>query len=396
MIQLKIRHSLFALFSFLFISQAQAYPDFIGYSYSSCITCHYNGQGGGALNDYGRALFATEITARDIFPDRREEEEIAAMSGFLIKKKMPWWIRPGLKYRGLWLRHDPGSNSAETKIKNTKTYYEMQNDVNLTLFADKKQKYTLVTTASYTGQERHLRRENTQYTWFAKEFYLRYQQNKNLWFYAGLMDKVYGIRHPDHTAVNRAPITLGQHDQSQGAVVHFTYPTWDVAVNAFIGNQVVAEEQKQKGFSVAGEYQMYENYKVGGSFLTSQSDMEKWNLAAVTSRMGLSKGSSILAEFGLKERTNLLTGDTPQLGTYAWVETLVLIRRGYNLLSVLEHSKADINKSSDESMRWSIGALMFPLPRLELRTMVTNGKTYADSGGVQDIWYMHGQIHISY
>ncbi|UOF01612.1 hypothetical protein [Bdellovibrio reynosensis] len=392
MIQLKIRHCLFALFSFLFISQAQAYPDFIGYSYSSCITCHYNGLGGGALNDYGRALFATEITARDIFPDRREEEEIAAMSGFLGKKKLPWWIRPGLKYRGLWLRRSPDNTPASS----TYMYFEMQNDINLNLFADKKQKYSLITTASYTGKESHLDRSNPQYTWFAKEFYLRYQQNKNLWLYVGLMDKVYGIRHPDHTAFNRKDITLGQHDQSQGVVVHFTYPTWDIAVNAFIGNQANLEEKKQKGFSAAGEYQMYENYKVGASFLTSQSEMEKWNLLGVTSRMGLSKGSAILAEFGLKEKTNLTDDSDAQLGTYAWVESLISLRRGYNLLSTLEHKKDDINKSSNETMKWSFGALMFPLPRLEVRTMFTNTKFFQATNGKADDWTLHGQVHISY
>lgn len=394
---IKIHHSLFFIIFLILAAKAQAYPDFIGYSYSSCITCHYNGQGGGALNDYGRALFATEITARDVFPDRMEEEEIASRSGFLIKKKMPWWIRPGLKYRGLWLRMDPRSAAAEGANPNSQTYYEMQNDVNLTLFADKKQKYTLVTTSSYTGPQTHHKLADTQYTWFAKEFYIRYQQNKNLWFYAGLMDKVYGIRHPDHTAVNRAAITMGQHDQSQGAIVHFTYPTWDIAVNAFIGNQAETEESKQKGFSIAGEYQLYERYKIGGSFLSSKSDTKKWNLMAVTSRMGLSKGSSILAEFGLKESTDLTSNDSKAvLGTYAWVESLILLRRGYNLMSVLEHSKTDINKSSDENMKWSLGFLMFPLPRLELRTMVTNQKTYADTGGQEDHWLLHGQVHVSY
>jgi hypothetical protein len=43
-------------FSVIFVAlliskRVMAYPDFIGYGYSSCITCHYSGSGGGALND---------------------------------------------------------------------------------------------------------------------------------------------------------------------------------------------------------------------------------------------------------------------------------------------------------------------------------------------------------
>src|SRR4051812_8329460 len=125
---------------FLVSTTAFAYPDFIGYGYNACITCHYSGQGGGALNDYGRALFASEIAARDVFPAKMEDEEIAAKSGFLGSRELPWWIRPGLKYRGLWFQSNLGSTAKTDK------FYNMQNDINLNFFFDQKQTYTLVTT----------------------------------------------------------------------------------------------------------------------------------------------------------------------------------------------------------------------------------------------------------
>lgn len=385
---LKYFDTLIFIVFFLLTAKAQAYPDFIGYGYSSCITCHYNGHGGGALNDYGRALFATEISARDpVFPESMEEEEIAAKSGFLGSKPLPWWIRPGIKYRGLWLKMDPGSQSSMERFIN------MQNDVNLTFFADKKQSLTLITTASYTGLEPYYGKTNI---WFAKEYYVRWKQSNNFWLYLGQMDKVFGIRNVDHTAVNRKAITLGQFDQSQGVVAHWTYPNWDIALNAFLGNSAQEDAEKQKGFSVSGEYQVYEKFKIGGSALSSQSDLAKWNLVAFTSRMGLSKGSSLMAEFGLREKTDLLANTDAQLGTYAFVETLVNLSRGYNFLSVIEHSKSDIKKSSSENMKWSLGALLFPLPRFELRVMATNAKTYTDSSGAQDAWALQGQAHLSY
>ncbi|WII73703.1 hypothetical protein QJS83_07420 [Bdellovibrio sp. 22V] len=383
----KLHHVLFLLVSFTFAKQAQAYPDFIGYGYSSCITCHYNGSGSGALNDYGRALFATEIAARDVFPKKMEEEEIAAMSGFLGSKPLPWWFRPGIKYRGLWLKTDPGSSNTMERFIN------MQNDVNLNFFFDKKQRLALITTASYTATEMYYGKQNT---WFAKEYYLRWKQNNNLWFYVGQLDNVYGLRNIDHTAVNRRPLDLGQYSQTQSVVAHFTYPDWNIAAQAFFGNAAAEDAEKQKGFSVSGEYQVYEKFMVGASALTSQSDITKWNLLAFTTRMGLSKGSSLIAEAGFKEKTNKLANTDAELGTYALVETLVNIRRGYNVLSVIEHSKSNINKSSPEQMKWSLGGLLFPLPRTELRMMATNAKTYSDSGGTQDAWALQGQVHISY
>ncbi|MGZ3802124.1 MAG: hypothetical protein ACXVCL_18290 [Bdellovibrio sp.] len=388
MTHLKIHPLLYSLFfSLLLASQAQAYPDFIGYGYSTCITCHYNGQGGGPLNDYGRALFATEITARDVYSKETEEDEIGAQSGFLGSTQLPWWIRPGLKYRGLWLKTSPGSQAAIER------YINMQNEANVALFFDKKQTLAFIATESYTGLESYYGKTNT---WFTKEYYLRWKQSNNFWLYVGQMDKVFGIRNVDHTAVNRSPITLGQFDQSQGLIAHFTYPDWDIAANVFFGNENQKSSDKQKGFSIAGEKEVLEKFKVGGSFLSSESETTRWKLLAFTTRLGLSKGSSLMAEVGLKEKTDLSTNSDAQLGNYVLVETLVNLRRGYNLLSVIEESKPDVKKSSAENLKWSIGALLFPLPRLELRMMAVNGKTNAESTGTQDTWALQGQVHVSY
>lgn len=384
----KIHHVLyFFVFSFFFASQVEAYPDFIGYSYSSCITCHYSGHGGGPLNDYGRALFATEITARHVYAKETEEEDIAAQSGFLGSKPLPWWIRPGIKYRGLWLKANPGSDATVER------YINMQSEVNLAVFFDKKQNLTFVATEGYTARESYYGKTNT---WFAKEYYLRWKQSNNFWVYVGQMDKVFGIRNVDHTAVNRSAITLGQFDQSQGLVAHFTYPDWDIAANIFLGNAAEEEDEKQKGFSIAGEKQIYEKFKIGGSYLSSESEQTKWQLLAFFTRMGLSKGSAIMAEFGFKEKTGLIPKSDAQLGSYALVQTLVNVTRGYNFVSVIEQSKSNIKESSTENLRWSFGALLFPLPRLELRMMAVNGKSNAETTGTEDNWALQGQVHVSY
>lgn len=374
---------------------AFAYPDFIGYGYSSCITCHYNGQGGGALTDYGRALFATEITARDMFPKSMSEEDIVAKSGFLGSKPLPWWVRPGIKYRGLWFQNSPGSKESQSE-----KFYNMQADLNLNFLFDKKQKYALITTAAYTVYPRQFGTgspETQPPYWFAKEYYLRYQYSKNLWIYLGQLDKVFGIRQVDHTAVSRFALGLGQFDQSQGAIVHWTYPNWDVAVNAFIGNGAEKSAYKQKGASVSGEYEVAEKFKLGASVLGSKSDRAEWKRVAIHSRLGLSKGSALLAEGGLFENKQLTSGALPATtGAYAILQSMAFLRRGYNLLSVIQYSKADIKSSGAERTSWSIGALTFPLPRTEFRLMAVNGKTYDENSGTVDNWQLQSQLHISW
>ncbi|WP_413290525.1 hypothetical protein [Bdellovibrio sp. HCB337] len=388
-----MRLCLLVILSSLVWLRAEAYPNFIGYGYNACITCHYSGQGGGALNDYGRALFATEITARDLYPDTMDEEEIGNKSGFLGTKPLPWWVRPGVKYRGLWFQNNPGSTNSTDK------FYNMQSDINLNFFFDQQQTYTLITTASYTTYPRSFatsREDKTPY-WFAKEYYLRWKTTvKNLWVYLGQMDKVYGLRVADHTSVSRSPIGLGQFDQSQGVIVEYSPAKWNIAGNIFFGNAAEEPEVRQKGLSVSGEYEIYEKYRVGGSAMTSKSETVEWLRLAGFTRMGLSKGSSLMAEVGLTQNKSLLPANGNALkGMYATLESWVLIRRGYNLLSTIEYAKADLESTASEKMRWSIGGIMFPLPRTEVRTMLVNSKYATPDTGVPDNWQLQMQLHLS-
>lgn len=386
--------SLSIFWSWIFFStKTLAYPNFIGYGYNSCITCHYNGQGGGALNDYGRALFASEISARHIYPEKMDEEEVAAKAGFLGTKEIPWWVRPGIKYRGLWFQNNPGSTAEFEK------FYHMQNEINLNFFFDQNQKYSFITTAGYSLYPRGFgtsREEHTPY-WFAKEYYIRWQTNvKNLWVYAGQMDKVFGLRHPDHTAVSRGALGLGQFDQSQGVVLDYSPSKWNLATNIFFGNAGEKNDVRQKGVSALGEYEVYEKFRVGASVLNSKSDQVEWTRLAAFSRLGLSKGSALMAEMGLAKNKSLIEGaPAPTTGAYALIESWVLIRRGYNLLSTLEYSKADIDKAGTEKMRWSVGGILFPLPRTEIRTMLVNNKNSTPSVGTPDSWQIQMQLHLS-
>ena len=86
------------------------YPNYIGHGYTSCLNCHFNPFGNGPLNDYGRAVSATLISARWAYPKTWTEEEIAEKSGFLFKKPKQDWFRTQINYRRFKLTRNPGSD----------------------------------------------------------------------------------------------------------------------------------------------------------------------------------------------------------------------------------------------------------------------------------------------
>lgn len=370
---------------------SEAYPDFISYGYNTCITCHYNSQGNGALNDYGRALFATEIASRAIFSDKLSEEEIAAKSGFLGSTELPWWIRPGVKYRGLYFVNNPGSKAAVQK------YITMQADVSLALQLDQGAKYLVMLSGGYSPTPMALqgKKEDKDKNLISREYYFRWQATKKFFTYVGLMDKVYGIRTADHTAYSRAVTGVAQNDQSHGIITQYYGGSWELTANAFFGNlQQEEAELRQKGGSLMFEYDAAEKNRVGASVLQSKNNFVEKSRFEVHSKMGLDKGNSLLTEIGFV-RDNPFANPSTKVGGYLMMEGLYLITRGYNLLTQIEYYNASLSPATPDMTRWTFGVLMFPMPKMEVRTSFVNGRSISDTTVSKDQWMLQGQIHLS-
>lgn len=379
-----------------FSQQIYAYPEFIGYSYSSCLTCHVNGQGSGPLNDYGRALWSAEIAARSLYPASMSDEDIAAQSGFAGSAEIPWWVRPHFKYRGINVIRNLTGSQQTTK------FYQMQADMGVTLQADPVGKYVgVITYANIPAPEDYGAGKTGFNRILAREYYLRMQLTKTYWLYAGLMDKVFGIRNIDHTSFQRSFQGFGVRNnsadgvaQSQGVILHKVESTWEMAGNYFVGNPHDNEQFKQKGFSMMGEYETGENRRLGGSYLDAKSKILQKNLVAVHYRHGLSKGSSFLFEYGLINDKAAGTGVMTK-GSYNLLETLIQISRGYHFKANIERYNREFKPSEPDVWKWSLGVLAFPMPRVELRAELINGRQFSSQRAADDTWAAQGQIHVS-
>lgn len=378
------------LFSWIFIGQSQvwAYPDFISYGYASCITCHYNSQGNGPLNDYGRGLWSAEIASRAFYDKKTTDEKLSEESGFLGSRPMPSWIRPGIKYRNLWLQTDPGSQST------LRRYITMQASVNVALHLDENQKYVFVAEygaipssggSSSTG--------TTLPTAASREHYLRWQVNDTLFAFFGLMDKAYGIRNIDHTSFARSKTGNAMNDQTHGVLVQSYSAPYEYTGHVFIGNLAQEAPLRQKGFSGMIEKDINQFYRVGGSLLASTNDYLQWIRTEGHTKFGFGKGNSLLAEAGIIR--NAPKGATAETGGYATTQALVLLTRGYHFLSQFEFYNQTLTTSSPDQLRWTLGLLAFPAPRFEYRASLVNGRGISESGVTDDSTSIQAQIHIS-
>lgn len=384
---------LFAMTGFLFALNAWAYPEFIGYGYSSCLTCHVNGMGSGPLNDYGRALWSAEIASRAFYPKSMSDEEIAAQSGFAGSVELPSWFKPHAKYRDLQLTSGLKSSNEQ------KRYLLMQQDIGLTS-SDPDGKYL----GTFTYGSLLNRNDNTR-KFYAREYYLRIEIAPTWWIYVGLMDRVYGIRNIDHSSFQRTfqgfkPYlgTQTGHWQSQGVILNRITEKTDWAINVFNGNPYEDTDKRQKGASGLYETEIGELKRLGASVMNAQSEVLKKNQYAIHYRQALSKGSALWFEYGfIQDQSKDASGSWApvQSGSYNALHSLVLLTRGYNLRAAVERYNSEFKASKPDIWRWNIGLLAFPAPRFELRGDLINTRSFSNSAVSDDNWEMQGLIHVS-
>lgn len=374
----------------LISDRASAYPEFIGYKYSSCLTCHYNSQGNGPLNDYGRAVFASELAGR-LFSGNRTDEQLGEAAGFLGSAKTPWWLKPGVKSRYMMVQTNPGSAGTTRVIP-------MQADINAAILFRKDERLAFVGSLGYApvpNRYAGVASPPEVKTLISREHYLRWQVSDPLWVYLGMMDKVYGLRTVNHTAYSRANTGLGMNDQTHGLMVHYLKSEYEITGHLFVGNMTQNADLRQKGFSLMGEYEYADASRVGLSFLRSS------NAYVINQRMGFhikkgyGHGSALLLEVG-SIKNSPYTGEE-KFGYYIFSEAMQRLVRGYHLFLGGQAYKDKLAGDVADSVKFSVGSLMFPMYRVEFRVELENTVQVRSEADVQpDSWALLAQVHLAF
>lgn len=372
------------LLSFLSISSF-GYPQYIGFGYNSCLTCHYNPEGNGPLNDYGRAIGATAIAARWFYEKDITEEELGKRSGFLGFEPATTWLRPSFDYRGLLLKRDFNEDSEETE------WINMMADANIVIQFDPMARYFTSVTFGYAPTPSIYENSNTpvdNYRW--REAYFGMRPIQGFGAYIGLMDKVFGIRIAEHTSYSRSVTNLSHNDQSHGVMLHYTNEFLELTGNYFVGNLTQDEELRQKGFSAKAEYKFNYKNSVGASILKSNNEFLDMYMAAFHYKTAVGKGSAFMAEYG-KVVKKSISEKTETSQIYGIGQVYLQGTRGLFLINSIEYLKDD---TGDFRIRYGPGVQIFPAKSFEFRFELYNARSFSDTGSTRDTWDLLGQTHL--
>jgi len=364
---------------------AFGYPQFIGYGYSSCLTCHYNAQGNGPLTDYGRMLAAAEIAGRILGPSN--PDALAEQSGFLGTTQLPWWWRPSIGYRGLQLNRSLGQSVPPR-------YIHMQADFTNVFRFDENDRVVAVVNFGYAPIPYNVSNKfpQAQRNWISREHYIRMDAGESWHFYLGLMDKAYGIRIPDHEAYSRRATYNSQNDQVHGLMINFNSTPVEITLHGFLGNLQQEKEAQQKGGALNFEIEPTERVRLG---LTSEyltNDYANLIAGALTTKWGVDKGSAILFELGttnLKPKT--LAGKT---GFYTFLQPYIKLTRGLHFFMTNEYYTENVSDERTRYLRWGPGFQYFPAQRFEFRVEAWNERSFNPESVRKDDWSLLSQVHL--
>lgn len=383
------------IFSFVILGlslPSNAYPEFMSYGYSSCLSCHFNGAGGGPLNDYGRGLFAVEIAAKPFFQSKLTDDELSSISGFLGDTTFPLNLKPyaKLRYLGMDNNVDRPPLKADREIL-------MQAAVGLTYPIDSAQKYLMSFEMGYVPKPVAANPAKTEQTreWISREYYFRWNNAKQSWLYFGLLDKVFGIRTPDHSSYSRGYIGLGQNDQAHGVLWHKVFSENEIFLFGYLGNLQQEADLRTQGTTVMYETKANNDRRWGGSLMYQANNFVRQARLAHHQKLAIEKGSALLFEIGVFNDTSISSSAKTE-GLFSTLNSTLNLTRGFNLTTQLEYMNDNLQKNNNHKTKAGIGLLIFPIQRLELRTSIVNSKSYSPTKANEDTIAWLGQVHLSF
>ncbi len=369
-----------------------AYPDFISYGYNSCLVCHYNGAGGGPLNDYGRSLFALEIAQKPFFQKKLTDDEISAMSGFFGHYVDFNKLKPFAKLRYLWL-----DNAMDKPPVGIDRSLLMQANMGLTTLLDESEKWIINFELGYAPEPQSAdptKKEQIE-KFISREYYLRWNIQEQSWLYFGFLDKVFGIRTPDHSSYSRGLMGVGQNDQVHGVLWHHVSDRYEYFVFSYLGHLQQSTQLQTKGLSSLIEFEANPERRWGFSGFYQFNDFVKQIRFAHHHKISFEKGSSWLFETGFYQDQSQAT-QAIKNGVFFTARQSLRIVSGLNLTTLLEYLNEDLKANNLHRTKAGIGFLYFPMQRVELSTSMINFKNSSPTKANEDTLGWQAQLHLSF
>lgn len=319
----------------LSILPTQAYVENIRHSYTSCLTCHHNPQGGGLLTAYGKAL-GHEIMYSQSF---EKQEDMLKEDG----KK--WWAA-GVDLRGMQILRD---NSKQTKA----VFIPMQTDlIGLIDFGTVSASLTYGTKSSNSFGERKT-------TSLIRQGYLKISLTNSLLIQTGKFFTPFGLSLPDHNLLVRRNLGYEQNQETKNVLFQLGSESFQFEPYAF-DRESESTQVISKGYGLRAKLFLQSKHALSLS-LQSEGDRRTQGLAAIFSMDFLN--SALMLE--TNERL-----EKDERAYFSFARYLIEPWQGLKPFLQLEQGTSYFQIPEPQDNRWALGTQWLPREHLDLTLQV--------------------------
>lgn len=277
------------LVSIVYATNGYAFPNLVRKGYTSCYNCHFNQNGGGSINSYGKYVAADEMGTFNDFDSAQ---------GWLTKMKgedsdpedQGEYVAAFL---GRW-----GNVNVETYNEDFKRVISMQSDIEL---AFRDEGWTGLLTFGQRLDSYNPDKGEKKDDLFIRRFYIgRHTEDYSLRI--GKFFPEFGINHQNHALKTRGGLYFGPNQEPMTVQATYFSRYFDVSIAAVSGND---ETKLQDSSGIATKFELKTDSMMGGfSYIDMRNDKEGTgdNAMSLHGSIGYKGHGYTMAEFVEKKQ----------------------------------------------------------------------------------------------
>ncbi len=364
-----------ALFLFLqtnlFQQYSQAFPEMVRDGYVNCNTCHISLNGGGLLNDYGRAIIREELSIWKSSDEKSREQDF--LYGVLDDAPISKWLKLGADVRSVYFyQNDEFHNSGQTIF--------MQGDFEAAATFGR---FTILGDSGVKQDPG----KNAEY--ISRRHWIGYAITDEWNIRGGKFEPTYGINTPEHVTLTRDPLHLGQGNEGYNLELSRITEQWSLFVSGLFGRPDDSKLKpiKDKGFAVQGSYSPTEKLKFGVNTLYGSTDLSKRWLLGGFAILGITHELLFMTEMDYQYK------DTPVKGFASTQKLSYELIPGLWAFGVQEYGKFDFNNDLSQDQVYGVGLQAFPRAHFQFDFQYSKAKTPAYSAQFYDTAWLMSHVY---
>jgi hypothetical protein len=341
---------IFLFLIYILASSSLAFVENTTKGYANCMACHVSPNGGGILTDYGRGL-STELMSTWKVINGFEKPFYGAINN-----------TKNVKFGGQLRTIQVYAENDQVKAKKQ---FVMQNNLEFAL------KHYRAEIIAAIGRKEGPKETPGKGEFISERHYVLWETSSDTRLRVGKFRQHFGINHPNHTRFVKNSLGFGSNSEAYNFEFSRYYEWGEINTSVSIGDFFadIEENESKRNFAFNFTHYMEGNSRIGFSYLTGKSDINKRNIYGLNLVHSFIKNMILRSEIDLEEKS-VISNNTYQEktnGLYGDHQVGYKLFKGGLAYLIYEHAQEDLSESETQIKSPGVGVQLLPIPHVEFQ-----------------------------